>query len=341
MNQQPLVSIIIPTYNRAHLIGETLDSVLAQTYPNWECIIVDDGSTDTTDIVVGSYVERDARFQYHHRPADRPKGANACRNYGFELSKGEYIQWLDSDDLLATFCLNTRVKTAIENNSFDMLICLSAAFKNELNDNCLLWNSINNNENIEDLLFRFFNGDMPFHTNGVLWNRIFLKNILWNESLQAWQDWEFHIRALLENARIKIFINKPDNYYRMDAKESIASGKMTTQYFISIITAIKSVEQILIEKGNYSKFQSNFKYLIYRSIFNYPIQLGYWKKPMVFFRNDISFQKTSKRHLFFVYIFELLCSRTIIKKFLKHNLQMRYFQKIKPKNTFLKLSYEE
>ncbi len=55
MTQQPLVSIIIPTYNRAHLIGETLDSVLAQTYQNWECIVVDDGSSDNTEEVVGSY----------------------------------------------------------------------------------------------------------------------------------------------------------------------------------------------------------------------------------------------------------------------------------------------
>ena len=59
MSDQPLVSIIIPTYNRAHLIGETLDSVVAQTYLNWECIIVDDGSSDNTDEVVGKYVEKD------------------------------------------------------------------------------------------------------------------------------------------------------------------------------------------------------------------------------------------------------------------------------------------
>ena len=68
MTNNPLVSIIIPTYNRAHLIGETLDSVLAQTYQNWECIIVDDGSSDNTDDVVNDYVKKDPRFKYYYRP---------------------------------------------------------------------------------------------------------------------------------------------------------------------------------------------------------------------------------------------------------------------------------
>ena len=60
--QPPLVSIIIPTYNRAHLIGETLDSVLVQTYTHWECIVVDDGSTDGTDALLATYCKKDSRF---------------------------------------------------------------------------------------------------------------------------------------------------------------------------------------------------------------------------------------------------------------------------------------
>ena len=96
----PLLSIIIPTYNRAHLIGETLDSVLGQTYKNWECIIVDDGSTDKTPEVIANYIQKDSRFQFYNRPSDRPKGANACRNFGYEISTGKYVKWFDSDDIM-------------------------------------------------------------------------------------------------------------------------------------------------------------------------------------------------------------------------------------------------
>ena len=79
MVNPPLVSIIIPTFNRAHLLSETLHSVLTQTYTNWECLVVDDGSTDDTEYVVKSYVARDARIQFHIRPKYKIKGANACR----------------------------------------------------------------------------------------------------------------------------------------------------------------------------------------------------------------------------------------------------------------------
>lgn len=100
MSESPLVTIIIPSFNRAHLIGETLNSVLAQTYQNWECIVVDDGSTDNTDAVMADYMSKDSRFQYHHRPKGRLPGGNAARNYGFEISKGAYINWFDDDDIM-------------------------------------------------------------------------------------------------------------------------------------------------------------------------------------------------------------------------------------------------
>ena len=64
MNNQPLVSIIIPTYNRANLIGETLDSIISQTYKNWECIVVDDGSSDYTNEVMQAYVGGEWRSEF-------------------------------------------------------------------------------------------------------------------------------------------------------------------------------------------------------------------------------------------------------------------------------------
>lgn len=87
---------------------ETLQSVKNQSYTNWECLIIDDGSTDDTPQKVIEFCN-DQRFKYFSRPADYPKGACACRNYGLEKSQGKYIQWLDDDDLLSKNKLEAQI----------------------------------------------------------------------------------------------------------------------------------------------------------------------------------------------------------------------------------------
>lgn len=90
----PLVSVILPTYNRAHLIAESILSVLAQTYKNFELIVVDDGSTDNTDAVIAQF--SDSRIRYIQQPN---RGRSNARNHALSLARGELITFLDSDDL--------------------------------------------------------------------------------------------------------------------------------------------------------------------------------------------------------------------------------------------------
>jgi glycosyltransferase involved in cell wall biosynthesis len=96
--EKNLVSIIMPSYNQGPYLPEALDSVLNQTYPNWECIIIDDGSKDNTKDVVKSYCEKDSRIQYIYQ---ENSGVSAARNNGIAHSKGEYILPLDGDDKIA------------------------------------------------------------------------------------------------------------------------------------------------------------------------------------------------------------------------------------------------
>lgn len=194
MLKPQLVSIIIPTFNRSHLIKETLDSVLAQTYPNWECIIVDDGSTDNTDEVLAAYCKKDSRFKYHHRPKDRPKGANACRNYGFELSKGDYLQFLDSDDLLYKDKLFIQIGQLHE-SSYDYTICQSMMYNTITKKETGLRSKklISNNIFEDFILFKAF-----WLIEAPLWKSNFLKinHLYFDERLQQAQDYDFHIRVL-------------------------------------------------------------------------------------------------------------------------------------------------
>jgi glycosyltransferase involved in cell wall biosynthesis len=89
----PLISVIIPTYQRAHAIGNAIESVYAQTFQDWEIVVVDDGSTDGTEELLKQYAPRVRYFRQENR------GPSAARNYGIREACGEWIAFLDSDDI--------------------------------------------------------------------------------------------------------------------------------------------------------------------------------------------------------------------------------------------------
>ena len=112
MNNTDLISVIIPTYNRAHLIKRSVDSVLNQTYKNLELIIVDDGSTDNTKEIIDSI--NDNRIVYVKQ---ENQGASAARNTGIDLAKGRYISFQDSDDVWLLDKLEVQIQRLKENNA--------------------------------------------------------------------------------------------------------------------------------------------------------------------------------------------------------------------------------
>lgn len=233
VERQPLVTVIIPTYNRAHLIGETLESILKQTYLNWECIVVDDGNDDYTEILLRTYVERDDRIIYYRRPESRPKGANACRNYGFELSKGKYINWFDDDDLMHEEKLETQV-AALEASEYQLSVCQALMFKVSKSDTIGL-----RHEKIysESSLYDFITQKMVFLTQAPFFRKDFLikHRLRFDEHLQAAQEWEFISKVLYFAPRYHVS-NRPLVYIRRH-KENISQGmdyeKRKWHYFLA------------------------------------------------------------------------------------------------------------
>lgn len=123
-----LVSIIIPTYNRASFLKETLTSIQQQTYTHWECIVVDDGSTDDSMAVLKGLQESDPRIHVFERAKHLKKGGNTCRNIGIENAKGTYLQFFDSDDLMQPAMLEEKVKI-LETNPCDYVISKTESFQ--------------------------------------------------------------------------------------------------------------------------------------------------------------------------------------------------------------------
>lgn len=109
-----LVSIITPCYNGEKYIARTIDSVLAQTYTDWEMIIIDDGSKDGSAALVRSYVEKDSRIQFYQQ---ENAGSAAARNNGIRRAEGQYIALLDADDLWEPEFLEEQVRFMTEKNA--------------------------------------------------------------------------------------------------------------------------------------------------------------------------------------------------------------------------------
>ena len=120
-----LVSIIVPCYNQAHFLGEALQSVLNQTYSNWECIIVNDGSPDDTKTVVSKWCNSDKRFNYVEK---KNGGLSSARNAGIAISKGEYILPLDADDIIHESFLSALVPELENDNTLAIVSCYSKFF---------------------------------------------------------------------------------------------------------------------------------------------------------------------------------------------------------------------
>lgn len=213
----PLVSIIIPAFNRAKIIKETLDSVVNQTYSNWECIIVDDGSNDSTVSILNEYSKKDARIKYFNRPNTKPKGANACRNYGLSLAKGYYCIFFDSDDIMASICLEQRVNHFSKHYDMDFLVFSMGIFI-EKSDLQIYPSRKVVNLSLRETIEEFVLGDkIPWQVSRPIYKMQFIKEkIEFNERIQNFQDDEFHIRLLGILKPKYLSIDITDSYYRFD-----------------------------------------------------------------------------------------------------------------------------
>ncbi|MDR1361522.1 MAG: glycosyltransferase [Rickettsiales bacterium] len=110
----PKISVIIANYNNAKYLEDCLKSVLTQDFSAWECIIVDDGSTDKSKKIISEFAKRDKRF----RPIfQENRGASATRNRGLDAARGDYISFLDSDDCFTAGALSLLYNLAIQNNA--------------------------------------------------------------------------------------------------------------------------------------------------------------------------------------------------------------------------------
>jgi hypothetical protein len=201
----PKVSVVTPTRNRLALLQETLDSVAAQSFGDWEHIVVDDGSDDGTPELMAARAAADRRVRYIVRESDRA-GANVCRNLGIRATAAPFVVLLDSDDLLAPDCLARRVAIIERNRDFDFVTFQSGIFIERPGD--YENGRVLDGQLIGDDLARFLCFEAPWVITAPIWRRATLMRLgLFDETLLSWQDIELHVRALCAGAR---YLRFPD-----------------------------------------------------------------------------------------------------------------------------------
>lgn len=191
MTKNPIVSVIIPTYNRAHLIGRAIQSVLNQTYQDFEIIVVDDGSTDNTKEVVENFRKENKRIRYIWY--EKNKGGAVARNIGIRDAKGEYIAFLDSDDEWMPKKIEKQISLFDRcSDSIGVIYC--SYYLQEDSFGYIEKASLSNMKrgNVYNFLL---NGWCPSSTSFFLLKaQVFKKSGLFDENLCSFQDYDLWIR---------------------------------------------------------------------------------------------------------------------------------------------------
>ena len=237
MDTRPKVSVVVPAFNAGRFLPETLKSVLRQTYPHWECLVVDDGSTDDTAAVARAACESDPRFRYHFQ---RNRFCAGARNAGLGLATGEYVQFLDADDLILEEKLEAQVAILETHPEIDVSYSDYRPFQSETG--ALLdpfWPETLGPNPLADFLFRWERGIcIPIHA--ALFRRaLWPSPDVFDERLRAKEDWVMWIGLALAGRRFH-YLDRDLARYRLHQTNTYTeSGMGLTFLYAAAIVAGK------------------------------------------------------------------------------------------------------
>lgn len=268
MSTTILISIIIPCYNQAQYLEEALYSVLNQSYDNWECIIVNDGSTDNTEVIAKKWQLKDERFKYLYQSNS---GVSSARNLGLNNCSGKFVQFLDSDDYIDSNKLEASISSI--NDGFDLVI---TNFKTFINDvklakahpgflNPLFFN-------FTSVLYQWgLNFNIPIHCG--FFPIDFFQEFKFSRELKGNEDWMMWLHFFKKNPSV-CFLEQVMVYYRSNVdsvtQNDIIMNDSYNKAIVNIREIITSEEYIdfltfLVLKKNESIIELRHKIFKYQN----------------------------------------------------------------------------
>jgi len=282
-----LVSIIVPVYNREELIEKTLNSIKQQSYLYWECILVDDGSSDKTLSILKRFIEKDYRFKLVQRPNSHIKGANSCRNFGFKVSKGEYVNWFDSDDIMHEDFISEKLRIFKKDITVDLVLSKTVRVSKDsrvYEDRTRFTNNL-----LEDYIRRKVSWYLP---DGMFKRTFLNERIYFDENLKGGQDNDFYIKVLIEKPKVYVVDFYATFYliHENSISNTLYRGGMTEQFYVYNFSHFKNLinhVNILRDNGLLSKRLRKHYFLAIKK-----------KLPSIFYMKKMKIE-------FYKYLFEL------------------------------------
>lgn len=243
-----MLSIIMPVFNHPQELRVMIDSILKNSFQDWELLAVDDGSELDTIEVLKDYAAKDERVRFIPR-GEVPKGAQTCRNIGLREAQGEYVCFFDSDDAIAPFCLEQRLTELSAHTELDFMVFRSTVYGREQLTTDDYHNMYGYNLYENDVA-AFCARTLPF----IVWNNIYrrealLKNgILWDTNLLSLQDAQFNLQTLLAGMKYAYSDKPADYFYRTGNSSSVSKKIYSEAHFNSNLYAVESFYTQVTEK---------------------------------------------------------------------------------------------
>lgn len=298
----PLISIIVPVYNGDKYLSRCVDSILNQTFQDWELLLVDDGSTDKSGEICDEYATKDKRVKAFHKENG---GVSSARNIGLDNANGDWITFVDSDDFIDSAFFETFAVL----QSSDLYI-VGIKFINSTTtllppERCI---RIENVTELDDLLNKLY--------FTVPWGKVYKNDIIqrnkirFNVNLKIGEDTDFVLKYLIYINDIR-FVSKPLYHFFNDEKEKITKYTLTADEFITHTVYIKKSLTALCKKLNYefpvtnSVLMKYYSHLFYVHLMSIQSYTTFKKEAGKYKASNVDYYSKSLRNAFMMKLIKI------------------------------------